>query len=116
MRSSFARAWLVSARALAKSYAKLIELDFTRELAVDTDDDAVFGLEVLNFLVGVARLLAQLTYPLLQPDAGATGRFEFGLQLIFDVGIGKGVGDRWPPCPGRAKCMRSARCSCVPGG
>ena len=93
MRSSLARAWLVSARGLRQRYPELIELDLACQLAVDADDDAVLGLEVLHFLVGVAGLLAQLADPLLQPNAGATGRLELRLQLVLDIGIGEGVGD-----------------------
>ena len=44
-------------------------------------------------VVGIACLLAQLSYALLKPDAGAMGRLKLRLQLIFDVSIGEGVGD-----------------------
>src|SRR6266568_3867318 len=78
---------------LRQGYSKLIKLDFARQLAIDTNDNAVLGFEILNFLVGIARLLAQLPNSLLKPCAGATGRFKLRLQLILDVGISKGVGD-----------------------
>jgi len=78
---------------LRKRHAELIKLDFARQLAVDADDDAVLGLEVLHFLVGVAGLLAQFADALFEPDAGAMGGFELGLKLVFDIGVGERVGD-----------------------
>jgi len=95
MRSSLALAWLVSARAFASATPELVEFDFARELAVDADDDAVLGLEVLHFLVGVAGLLAQFADALFEPDAGAMGGLELGLKLVLDIGVGERVGD---PC------------------
>jgi hypothetical protein len=71
----------------------LIELDLACKLAVDADDDAVLGLEVLHFLVGIARLLAQLSDALLQPNAGAAGRLKLCQQLVLDIGVGESVGD-----------------------
>ena len=38
-------------------------------------------------------LLAQLSDPLFQPDAGAVGRLKFRLELIFDVGICERIGN-----------------------
>ena len=48
----------------------------------------------MNFLVCIARLLAQFSDALLKPCAGATSRFKLRLQLVFDIGISEGVGDR----------------------
>ena len=78
---------------LCQRDAKLIEFDFARQLPIHTNDDAVRGFEVLNFPVGVARLLSQFSYPLLQPEAGAVGRLELRLELILDISIRKCIGD-----------------------
>jgi len=78
---------------LGQGYTKLIEFEFARQLPVDTYDDAVLGFEVLNFLVGIARLLPQFSDPLLQPEAGAVRRLELRLKLILDISIGKCVRD-----------------------
>ena len=78
---------------LGQRYPELVELDLACKLAVDADDDAVLGFEVLHFLVGIARLLAQLSDALFQPNAGATGRLKLCQQLVLDIGLGEGVGD-----------------------
>ena len=98
---------------LRQRYSQLIEFDLARQLAIDANDDAVLGLEILHGLVGIAGLLAQLSYSLLQPLAGAASRLELRLKLILDVGFGESIGDLARPFEGRARCTRSARCSCA---
>src|SRR6202042_2813107 len=66
---------------LRQRYSKLVDFNFTRQLTVHTDNDAVIGFEVLNGLVSGTGLLTQFANPLFEPFACSTRRFEFCLQL-----------------------------------
>ena len=62
-------------------------------------NDVVLFLVILHGARCHVRLIAQLRYSLLEPDAGAARRLISGVELIIDVSVRDCVGDlrgfRW---------------------
>ena len=63
------------------------------QLAVGGDQTFV-SLELLNSRVGGQRIRFELGDARLHPAASASRRLIFGIELVGEVGLGKGVGDR----------------------
>ena len=49
--------------------------------------------ELGNGLFRISKLLAEFDQPVAQPARGSFGRFESGVELIDDVGVGYSIGE-----------------------
>ena len=79
----------------------LLNLEIGQETMITSINDVVLFLVVLHRARRNIRLVAELRYSLLEPDAGAPRRLIFGVELIIDVRIGERVGD--------LRCLRGIR-------
>ena len=64
------------------------------QLAIAVGGQAMFGPEFLDRQRCRLRAFAQFRQPALQPDRRPLGGVEAGIELIGEIGIGIGFGDR----------------------